>query len=115
MKAVKQFKVILSAFTYLDEHFDLARLIISSPFFICTLLNPKAAGREETFLHSLLTITLSLSQLFPSTRPPLVAGFPYLCHYHTLLAHSHLFPISLLLLPCFMHKRLLAHMSHSLC
>ena len=49
MKAVEQIKVKLSAFTYLDEHFDSDCLIISSPFFICAPLHPKVAGREETF------------------------------------------------------------------
>lgn len=48
-EAVEQIKVKLSAFTYLDERFELARLIISSPFFICAPLNPKAAAREESF------------------------------------------------------------------
>lgn len=117
MKAVERIKVKLSAFTYLDEHFDSDCLIISSPFFICAPLRPKTPGHEETFPHSVLTSILSLSQWFPLTPLPLTAAFPYPCHYHTLVVHSHLFSISLvfLLSSCFMHTGLLAHMSQNVC
>lgn len=60
-EAVEQIKVKLSAFTYLDERFQSPCLIISSPFFICTLFDPKASGREESFSPSLLAMTLSHS------------------------------------------------------
>lgn len=105
MEAVEQIKVKLSAFTYLDERFESACLIISSPFFICTPFNPDAAGREESppptfFFPCLLAITLSRSRSVPPLAPlhrhpsPSRSPFRYPGHYHTLFVRLHLFTVS---------------------
>lgn len=93
--AVEQIKVKLSAFTYLDEHFESARLIISSPFFICAPLNLKAAAREESFpLSPLPPRPLFLIRVI--TIHPFPLPFS---------VHPSLFSVSASL-PCFIHMRM---------
>lgn len=130
-EALEQIKVKLSAFTYLDERFQSACLIISSPFFICTLFDPKAAGREESLALS-LSLSHSLHHYFYQThsqpsltlpltlhplRPPFVIRvinirFLSIRTCSSYLPHA---PCSHCLSPCFMHTRILPHMCPKVC
>lgn len=102
-EAVEQIKVKLSAFTYLDERFESARLIISSPFFICAPLNLKAAAREESF-------PLPTPPLHPLPPRPLflIRVITILPFFHSFLfVRPRLFSVSgSLPPPCFIHMRI---------
>lgn len=124
-EAVEQMKVKLSAFTYLNECFQSACLIISSPFFICTPFDPKATGRKETFRLSLLPWlyhTRSYPSLTLSLTPhPLWLAFVIrviticflsICTCSSYLPHA---PCSCCLSPCFMHKRILPYLCPEMC
>lgn len=127
MEAVEQIKVKLSAFTYLDERFESACLIISSPFFICTPFNPNAAGREESFSppspfffplpphHYSVALTLRAPSVSPAPPPlPFAAAFFVIrvitIHFLSVRTCSPYLPCTRRLLLCFMHARMATHM-----
>lgn len=129
MEAVEQIKVKLSAFTYLDERFESACLIISSPFFICAPFNPNAAGREESsppphfffFSFSPASSPLLYCAHAPCPLSLPCAATPPLCgrlfvirvitiHFLSVRTCSPYLPCTRRLLLCFMHARTATHM-----